>query len=118
MYCRYFGKTRAELVGRNILDLVLDEDRQKVMNVLFLNIESGTVSDIEFRAAHVSGAVRWQRWTYRTILDGQGKAVEMEGIGRDVTEHYLHFLKTEQRKRANSPNAMPKSAPPTSCNSC
>ena len=40
----------------------------------------------EHRVILSSGEVRWQQWTNRVILDKEGKIIELQAVGRDITE--------------------------------
>ena len=59
-----------------------------------------------------SGEVRWQRWTDRAICDSQGRVIEVQSTGRDITEQreaQEALREREQRFRTiwnRTPNAM------------
>ncbi len=46
------------------------------------------------------------------------KVISFKGICRSTMATFPRCLKIATRNRAMSPKAKPKSAPPTSCNSC
>jgi two-component system, cell cycle sensor histidine kinase and response regulator CckA len=85
-YCRYFEKSRSELVGRSFRPLIPDED-QAAVNEHFASLgPDAPVATHEHRVIAPDGEMRWQQWTNRAILDDTGKIIEYQGTGRDVTE--------------------------------
>ncbi len=85
-YCRYFGKTRRELMGETFMDLIPEEDQEMVhQKFSSLSVEDPLTS-YEHRAILPGGLVRWQRWTDRAIFDESGELVEFQSVGQDITE--------------------------------
>ncbi|MBW4578432.1 MAG: PAS domain S-box protein [Tildeniella nuda ZEHNDER 1965/U140] len=96
-YCRFHGKTRAELIGQNFILLspeqVQGEIRQKLAAIS--DECPALTSDQLFITA--DGESRWHQWTDRAIFDAQGTIVEFQGTGRDITEQ----KQAEQALRAS-----------------
>ena len=44
------------------------------------------VAVIENRVIAPGGTIRWQQWTNRLLFDDQGRIVELQSIGRDITD--------------------------------
>ncbi len=85
-YCRYFGKTKDELIGHSYLPLIPVEDHERLMqHIAGLNNEN-PVAVIENRVITHGGAIRWQQWTNRALFDDQSGIVELQSIGRDITD--------------------------------
>ncbi len=85
-YCRYFGKGREELIGYRFTPGILPEDRQPLRDhFVSLTIEN-PVATVEHRIGMPDGTIRWQNWSDRAIFDPQGKLVEYQSVGRDVTD--------------------------------
>jgi PAS domain S-box-containing protein len=84
-YCRYFGKKREDLIGHRFIPRIPDEDRPKVAAHLASLTREHPVDAIEHRIVMPDGDVRWQRWIDRVILDNQGRIVEYQSVGRDIT---------------------------------
>lgn len=84
-YCRYFGKSRAELIGTTFLPLIVEEDRQAVRRRIGqLRPESPVVAG-EHRVSRPDGSIGWNQWIDRAFFDPHGKVVEYQSVGRDVT---------------------------------
>jgi PAS domain S-box-containing protein len=85
-YCRYFGKTRAELIGQSYLPFIAVEDHERLKKHLASLSKENPVAVIENRVIAAGGATRWQQWTNSILFDEQGRAAEVQSIGRDITD--------------------------------
>jgi PAS domain S-box-containing protein len=83
-YCRYFGKKRAEFIGRKFMPFIYPEDQPDVQKYL-ASLNQAKLSMTEHRVILSSGEIRWQQWIDRPIFDAQGRLVEFQGVGRDIT---------------------------------
>lgn len=88
-YCRYFDKSSDELLGCSFFSLLHDEDRDFLVEYLTsLGIDK-PLGSIEYKILMPNGEVRWQRRTDRLIFDQKHKLVEIQSVGRDITERKL-----------------------------
>jgi len=85
-YCRYFGKAREQLIGRSFVPLILEEDRDSVREKLDRVSRDNPIETHEQRVVAPDGEVRWQQWTNRGLFDDQGRPIEFQSVGRDITE--------------------------------
>ena len=85
-YCRYFHKTREELIGQSYLPFVPPEFRTKIRAYLSTLNKDKPVDTIEVQVNSTNGEIRWQRWTTQVSFDEQGQINEIQAIGKDVTE--------------------------------
>ncbi|HXH82908.1 MAG TPA: PAS domain S-box protein, partial [Candidatus Tectomicrobia bacterium] len=85
-YCRYFGFAREEIVGRRYLPVVHPDDLPHVQAQLATLGPTNRVVRIENRVVRADGAVRWTEWINQALYDRQGRLVEYQSTGRDVTE--------------------------------
>jgi PAS domain S-box-containing protein len=84
--CKYYGKSREELIGKSFMSLVAKEDRATVeRHMARLGVDTPSIA-IEHRVIAADGSIRWQQWINRVILDANGSVREFQGVGRDVTE--------------------------------
>ncbi len=85
-YCRYFGKKREELVGRNLFPLITEEDRESVRaRIAAIGPENPLVT-VEQRVHRADGSLAWQEWKHRAVFDAQGRRTGCQAVGRDITE--------------------------------
>ncbi|MBC8121506.1 MAG: PAS domain S-box protein [Gemmatimonadaceae bacterium] len=85
-YCQYFGQQREELLGQEFVPFTSGDEQ----------VQTDTRSDVYTQYAPVmtmSGEfvmpdreVRWVQWTVRSIFNEQEHLVELQAVGRDVTE--------------------------------
>ena len=85
-YCRYFGKTRDELIGQSYLPFIAVEDQERLKKHIAGLSKENPVAVIENRVIVPGGSIRWQQWTNRALFDEQGRIVELQSTGRDVTD--------------------------------
>lgn len=85
-YCRYFRKVREELVGQSFLSSVVAEDRKRLREELHRLTQENPVVSVEQRVEGPGSEIRWQLWTHRIIHDAQGRHLEFQSVGRDITE--------------------------------
>ena len=85
-YCRYFGRKFEELIGRTFQPFIHPEDAVKVNQLLASITPSNPVGTIEHRVVLPDGGVRWHQWTERGIFDEQGRLLEFQCVGRDITQ--------------------------------
>ncbi len=85
-YCRYFGKKKEDLIGKTFMPLIPPDDRKKVEeNLRSLSVDNPVMTH-EHRVISPGGAIRWQQWTNHAIFDSAGNLVELQAVGRDITD--------------------------------
>ncbi len=87
-YCRTFGKTEEELLGKTFIPLVHEDDRKKTLEAMEGLYSSPHAVRVEQRAMTKEGW-RWLAWSDTAILDEMGEVKEIIGVGRDITERKL-----------------------------
>jgi len=85
-YCRYFNKTRDELIGQKFIPPVPAEDQHLVKKHFASLTKDHPTATITHRILLADGLARWQRWSDRAIFDENGTVIEYQSVGRDVTE--------------------------------
>src|SRR5919202_3016302 len=84
-YCRYFMQEREVLIGNCYEPFLFEEDRKAIAQFLdSLSLEN-PVGTIEHRVV-VAGEIRWMQWINRAIFDEQGRFVEFQSVGRDISD--------------------------------
>lgn len=97
-YCRFLNKSRHELIGSNFLETLPAADRQEEAARLKSMNPLNIVSTYEHRMLTPQGEVRWVQWSNRAILDTQGRLVEFQSVGRDVTERKEMYLALQKAR--------------------
>ncbi|MCW2276985.1 PAS domain S-box protein [Heliophilum fasciatum] len=85
-HCRFFGKSREELVGTNMYPLMAERHRETVRNIIASFDQDNEVHVMENEITRGDGMERWFHWTNRAIFDADGKVKEIQCVGRDLTE--------------------------------
>jgi PAS domain S-box-containing protein len=96
-YCRYFGKSREEIIGRRFVEFVPEAAHPAVLRHVKSLGTNSRIETYEHEVLRPDGSIGWQQWVDRAILDSTGKTIEIQGIGRDVTE--LKNAENEARQR-------------------
>lgn len=86
VYCRYFGKTREELIGMNLLYFVPDSERSKLIQHLVGFKPDRNVATLEHQVNTPVQGLRWMSRTDRAIFDARGRIFEFQSVGRDITD--------------------------------
>ncbi|NYT16829.1 MAG: PAS domain S-box protein [Methanomicrobiales archaeon] len=85
-YCRYFGFDCHEIIGKSFIPSIPEEEHDLV-RAHFRNISPlQPERTIEHRIIMPDGNTRWQEWIDRGIFDLDGNLVEIQSVGRDITE--------------------------------
>lgn len=84
-YCRFFARTREEMLGRRFIELVPEPARQRVLDRIAALADHGQVVDWEHEVLLPDGSVGWHHWVDYAIRDAQGRVAEFQAIGRDIT---------------------------------
>src|SRR5262249_18857589 len=85
-YCRYFGLARDELIGRRFLDLLPERSRGQARQHVQSLVESPRAEVEEHEVLRPDGSIGWLRWSGHAIFAPDGRIVEFQGIGRDITD--------------------------------
>jgi len=88
-YCRLFGKTYEELIGRPWQPVAVAEDVPMIEAKLRTLTAKNPVVVIETRVYDGTGRVRWMQFVNRGFFDGRGRLVETQSVGRDITDRVL-----------------------------
>ncbi|RMF73254.1 MAG: PAS domain-containing sensor histidine kinase [Acidobacteria bacterium] len=83
-YCRMFGRSEEELIGRNFMPLVHEEDRAATAAAMEALYRPPHTCYVEQRAWTRDGW-RWLAWRDTAIVDEKGRVQAIIGVGRDIT---------------------------------
>lgn len=85
-YCRYFERTPANLIGHSFKPIIFPEDKESIEQQLKTLSSENPVITVTNRIIRPNGEVRLNEWTNRIIFDPQSGFVEVQAVGRDITE--------------------------------
>lgn len=85
--CARFARSdKTDIVGKDILDFIKDDDHdQFIADISALTPEKPTVI-LDNRMVAPEGMVRWVQWVARGTYDPDGKILEYQIVGRDITD--------------------------------
>lgn len=84
-YCKKFGRSCEQLIGSAFSPLVHPDDLQKTLEAMKGLYRPPYRIYVEQRAMTVDGW-RWIAWEDSAIMDKSGNVIEIQGVGRDITE--------------------------------
>ena len=84
-YAKFFGVDEDDVIGKQFFPQQAGDERRNVRAWLK---EAGErqVFDREQRVQRFDGRERWVMWTNRAILNPRGEVLEIQAVGRDITE--------------------------------
>ncbi|MFH1915596.1 MAG: sigma 54-interacting transcriptional regulator [Pseudomonadota bacterium] len=85
-YAKFFGVDGDEVMGREFFPALAGDERRDVRAWLREAGPDRPVFDREHRVVRHDGAQRWILWTNRAVLDHRGAVMEIQAVGRDITE--------------------------------
>ncbi|MHC4480469.1 MAG: PAS domain S-box protein, partial [Planctomycetota bacterium] len=84
--CRYFDRSREELLGKSFMPFIPEPYRAQVRGELESLSKESPATTIENPVLLDNGELRWHQWTNRAIFDENGQIVQYQSVGRDITE--------------------------------
>lgn len=99
-YCRYFSRSRQDLIGKQWHPQAHPGDLDKINQRLSLLTKDNPVLTIENRLILLDGSIRWGQFINRGFFDAKGRLVEIQSVGRDVTaqKEFEQALQNERNK--------------------
>lgn len=97
-YARAFRRSPSELIGQNIFEFIPPSDRErlrKYVSEVFMGVVEPKQN--EQLVTSFTGVPEWQEWFDVPVTDGQGKIIEIQAIGHNIT--YRKKLELERVER-------------------
>jgi PAS domain S-box-containing protein len=96
-YCRYFNRSRNELLGTKFIEFVPEPARPTSLKRVASLVQEPRTETFEHEVL-TSDGTRWQQWVDR-VLDPTGRFVEIQGVGRDITDLRRAQIEAEERRK-------------------
>ncbi len=109
-YCRYFGKSRQELVGENLFPLIPPQQQQAVRDKIAALTPAQPLASDEHQAVTPSGELRWHHWLDRAFFNDAGHIVALQSVGRDIHDKKMaqEALRISEEKFSKAFHASPE----------
>jgi PAS domain S-box-containing protein len=87
-YCRFFGRRREELIGTRFTELIRESERPAALDHVRAVLQAGEPRTKEHCVLLPDGSLGRQQWINEVITSSGGDVVELQGIGRDITDRW------------------------------
>ena len=101
-YCRILGQSRELLIGTNFLAAVEPAQQQVILNAVEAMTPDNPTNTFEVSVLLPSGETGWQSWTDKGIFDQVGNLIEVQSVGRDISDRMhaeIALVESESRYR-------------------
>jgi len=85
-YAKFFDVDEDEVVGKSLFPGFAPDDLRQLQGWLKKAGAANPVFDCEQRQTRSDGELRWIQWTNRAIINHKNTVVEIQAVGRDITE--------------------------------
>ncbi|CCH48193.1 PAS modulated sigma54 specific transcriptional regulator, Fis family [Pseudodesulfovibrio piezophilus C1TLV30] len=85
-YAKFFGVDEDEIVGQKYFPTLAGSERRDLKSWIHEAGPDRPVFDREQYVERSDGEPRWVLWTNRAVLDQRGDIIEVQAVGRDVTD--------------------------------
>lgn len=101
-YCAHCQLNAEELIGSDFMSSIVEEDRAELTQSLSMLTVNKPVVIHDHRVVMPDGRVVWERWTHRALFNPQGKLIEFQSVGSDVTSVRRREEYAQARVQASS----------------
>ncbi|NJN16184.1 MAG: PAS domain S-box protein [Oscillochloris sp.] len=84
-YCRFFQRSREDLLGKPIYDVVHPADLEQLQVGIATELPSGHIRVGINRVVRSDGTIAWCEWTSQVISRDPATPIEIQSVGRDIT---------------------------------
>ena len=112
-YSSFYNKNSADLIGKNVIDLISDSEKPDFqLNLAKLNNSNPTFSTVRAHECNDNGTTqKWVKWTKRGFFDAANRLIAYQIIGQDITplkeseDRLRDHLANAEEARINAENA-------------
>jgi len=98
-YCRFFQKPREKLVGTSFFPTIPEDQHEAIWEKIRSLTPDHPTATKEHQVFRPDGRLGWQQWTDRGIFNDRRELVELQSVGRDVTERRRLEEEAERHRR-------------------
>jgi two-component system sensor histidine kinase EvgS len=103
-FCREFGMSEEQLLGKKVLDLLPEQEKHELAGRIGqYNPENSSLSYVA-TTTMPDGTTEWKEWTETAIFDARDTVIEMQSIGRNITESKKSEQEQIARRAAEDAN--------------
>jgi len=84
-YCRYWNKSRNELLGTKFIQLIPEFVRADVLAHIDAIVDNPRAAMLQHQVLTPDSQAVWLEWTNQPVCNSAGRVIELQGIGRDIT---------------------------------
>ena len=88
-YCRYKGKSKSEVIGRNVEALFSKPAYDQALEIIARLSPDQPMEANDILTRGPDNQPIWEEWTDRGIFDAAGRLTEIQSVGRNITERKL-----------------------------
>lgn len=96
-YCHHFGLRREEILGKKFIDIIRESQKPEIWSRIAEVLESPEPDVRILRSVLPNGDENWIQWMDHGITDESGKVIEIQAVGRDITD--LIFTQRELERQ-------------------
>lgn len=100
-FCQYFDCFSESVLGENLFNLIGENSQEKrLMQLASLHRldRNNPIITIDHKVELSDGQVRWQQWNHRALFDDNGKFLQFQSSGRDITDQKYAEDTLQQRE--------------------
>lgn len=94
--CEYTARARADLIGHSLWEFLTDDERRKSEDRLLALTRDAPVGTTDISWVKATGETRWVSFVNHALFDDEGRLVEYQSVGRDVTERHEYEAELER----------------------
>jgi PAS domain S-box-containing protein len=84
-YCRFYGKTREQLLGTSFFPTLSEQDREIPMQQFCALTPQEPIQAYDSKILIGNGKLVWQQCTVRALFGDTGRITEFQGVIQDIT---------------------------------
>ncbi len=110
--CKHFNFNKSEILGTSFFPIIPEESIDRIRKYVYTltpenpSLDIGSLSDENYMKLERNGKTEYLQWSHFGIFDDDGKLIEFQSVGRDITqqkefEFQLQKSTDELRKLSN-----------------